>query len=131
MGMRALLLAMVVTAGCSHSHSVPPDVDAPPGSVDLVCESHGTTFPSLDKACVAATDCFIAQHMISCCGTMKAIGFNVASQAAFTAAETKCAAAYPGCGCAAGPTMAEDGRTSADGTIAVRCANQVCSTYVP
>jgi len=128
--MRALLLAMVVTVGCSH-HASSGDVDAPPGSVDLVCESHGTTFPALDKACTVATDCFIAQHMIDCCGTFDAIGFNVASQAAFGSAETQCAMAYPGCGCASRPTMAEDGRTTVDGTISVRCESQQCRTYVP
>jgi hypothetical protein len=126
--MRALLLA-VVAVGCSKA---PVDqADASPSSVELACESHGTTFPSLEKACSLASDCFIAQHMVSCCGTMFAVGLSTKAMAAFTDAETKCEAAYPGCGCAAGPTKAEDGRTSADGTISVRCDTGLCQTYVP
>jgi hypothetical protein len=130
--MRALLLAMVVTVGCSHHNSVPPDdVDAPPGDFELACESHATTFPLLDRSCSVATDCVIANHMIDCCGTFNAIGINIVSESAFAAAENTCEAGFPGCGCASRPTMAEDGRTRADGPIALRCENQVCRTYVP
>lgn len=128
--MRSLILAMVLTAGCSHDKS-PSDVDAPPGSVEIACESDRTTFPALDKACVQTSDCFIAQHQIDCCGTFDAIGLNVASQAMFASDEAACEAKYPGCGCASRPTMAEDGRSQADGTIAVRCEAQQCRTYVP
>lgn len=125
--MRALAFLLIL--GCSHHTE--PVVDAPPGSIDLACESHGTTFPPLIKSCVAATDCFVASHMMDCCGTFEAIGLNVASQAAFTSAEAKCAAAYPGCGCAARPTMAEDGRSEDMGPISVRCDNNLCRTFVP
>src|SRR2546430_15677212 len=98
--MRVLLLVIAITA-CSKGPQTQPD--ASPTSVELTCESHGTTFPLLEKACTTAADCFIAQHMISCCGTMVAIGFNVSSKPAFTSSERKCDAAYPGCGCASGP----------------------------
>jgi hypothetical protein len=126
--MRACLLTLLVA--CS-SHPTGSSIDAPAGYVELACESHGTTFPALDKSCVAASDCFVADHMVSCCGTLTALGFNVASKSAFTTAESRCAAAYPGCGCATGPTTAEDGRSTLDGTISVRCDTGVCATYVP
>jgi hypothetical protein len=127
--MRALAFVFILL-GCSHRSSEPTP-DAPPGSVEITCESHGTTFPLLVKSCAAATDCFVANHMVDCCGTFTAIGLNVASQAAFTTAETACANAYPGCGCAARPTMAEDGRTEDMGPISVRCDNNLCRTFVP
>jgi hypothetical protein len=122
--MRSILLLATVTVSCAA-------LDASPTSIELACESHGTEFPSLDKACVQATDCFIADHTVSCCGTMIADGFNTASEAAFAAAETTCAAAYPGCDCVQDPTTAEDGRTDEMGTIAVGCDMGLCRTYVP
>ena len=126
--MRALLILLIA---CSHSSSS-PTVDASPTSVELACESHGTTFPQLEKACTAATDCFVALHTVSCCGTQVAIGFNLSSKSAFTTAENKCDNAYPGCGCAEGPTMAEDGKSQqVGGAIDVRCDSGLCRTYVP
>jgi hypothetical protein len=122
----ALLLATCVTIGCSVDQA-----DRSPTSVALACESDGTTFPALEKACVEATDCFIADHLVSCCGTLIAVGLNTTSQSAFTAAETTCADAYPGCECAEEPTAAEDGRTNLDGAIAVRCDAGLCRTFVP
>src|SRR5512138_1713743 len=123
--MRPLLVLVVLATSCTSHGSNP---DASPTSEQLACESKGTTFPSLEKACLVASDCFVAQHMISCCGTRIAVGFNVASEPAFTSAETTCAMAYPGCGCASGPTKAEDGRTTIDGTITVRCDTGLCRT---
>lgn len=127
-GMRALLIAALVI-GCSGHDG--PTADASPTSVQLACESGGTTFPFLEKACNVASDCFIALHMKNCCGTQNAIGLNATAQSAFTATETTCAAAYPGCGCAQFPTMAEDGRTEDLGPIQVKCAVGLCTTYVP
>jgi hypothetical protein len=124
--MRLSWLFVLVTGCASHGSTAD---DAPPG--DLICESGAASFPALDKSCTQASDCFVARHMVSCCGTLVALGFNVASESAFTAAETACAAGYPGCGCASQPTAAEDGRTEVDGAIAVHCIAQQCLTFVP
>jgi hypothetical protein len=134
--MRALAVVVsVLTINCGHTspgdHPADASSDGAPGSVQIACESHGTTFPLLEKSCQLAADCFIALHEVSCCGTEVAIGLNKGAQAAFTPAEMTCEAAYPGCGCASMPIMAEDGRTEAMGTIAVRCDTNQCRTYVP
>ena len=126
--MRAIVLGCLVLLGCGSDDASPPD--AGPGDVALACESGGTTFPVLHKSCGAPTDCFVARHMINCCGTRTAIGLNVASEAAFTAAEETCAQAYPGCGCAEFPTTAEDGRSEELGPIQVDCRAERCFTYV-
>ncbi|HTN26585.1 MAG TPA: hypothetical protein VL180_02265 [Burkholderiales bacterium] len=96
-----------------------------------MCESHGTTFPLLEKSCSVTSDCFIALHMVSCCGTQTAIGLATTSESEFTAAENKCEMAYPGCGCAEGPTTAEDSRNETMGTIQVECRAGACTTFVP
>ncbi|HEY5925868.1 MAG TPA: hypothetical protein VIV11_29475 [Kofleriaceae bacterium] len=128
------LLVLAFSLGCSN-HAGQGD-DGPPSdasatSVQLACESNGTTFPPLEKACSAATDCFVARHTKNCCGTQNAIGLNKSAEAAFMQAETVCDAAYPGCGCAQFPTEAEDGRTEDLGMIEVRCDAGLCTTYVP
>jgi hypothetical protein len=127
--MRAIVLGCLGLGACGSDDGLPPD--AGPGEIALACESGGTTFPLLDKSCGAPTDCFVAVHMINCCGTQTAIGLNVSSQMAFTAAEASCAAAYPGCGCAQFPTTAEDGRSELLGPIQVDCRASRCVTFVP
>ena len=121
-------ILILVIAACSESGSNGPPPDDP---FELACESQGAHFPLLEKACSVASDCFIALHQVSCCGTEVAIGLSVASQDAFTQAETECAGAYPGCGCASLPTAAEDGRSEVDGAIQVDCREQRCVTFVP
>jgi len=124
-----LAIVLVLTACSTHGES-PPD-GAAGGDFKLTCESDATQFPLLDKRCVGPSDCAIARHMISCCGTMIAIGLANTSTAAFDTSESACAAGYPGCGCASLPTAAEDGRTEADGTIEVTCEAGLCATFVP
>lgn len=132
--MRSLWLSMsfLVLAACNSSTGDTVAPDATPG-VDyaLTCESGATTFPLLDKRCAAPADCAIVRHMVSCCGTMVAIGLAKSDVTTFSAAETDCEAGYPGCGCASQPTEAEDGRSEVDGTIQVDCVDQRCTTYVP
>ncbi len=127
-----LSLSFLLLAACNSSSSGAPAPDAAPG-VDyaLTCESGAADFPLLDKRCTAPADCVIVQHMVSCCGTMVAIGLAKTDINAFSAAEADCSAGYPGCGCASQPTAAEDGRTAVDGTIQVDCVDQRCTTYVP
>jgi len=129
-----IVLAALFAIGCSH-HAVGgddgPTADASSTSIELACESGGATFPALEKACSAASDCFVARHTKNCCGTQTAIGLNVSATVAFMTAESSCDAAYPGCGCAQFPTQAEDGRTEDMGAIHVRCDSGLCTTFVP
>jgi len=115
-------------AACSESGTSGPPPETP---FELACESQGASFPLLEKACAVASDCFVALHQVSCCGTEAAIGLSVASQDAFDRAEATCAGAYPGCGCASLPTQAEDGRSVVDGAIQVDCREERCVTFVP
>src|SRR5262245_63965202 len=103
-------------AGCAKT---PATVDASGTSVQLACESGGAAFPLLDKGCVQAGDCFIAEHANGCC-TEVAIGLNATSEPAFAAVEAACAAAYT-CGCNVMFATAEDDRTADLAGIRVRC----------
>jgi len=125
--MRLTLLLILITA-CNESGSAPPDAA---GTSELSCESGDHVFPALDKTCTRASDCFIARHMVSCCGTLIAVGLNTSSQSVFETTEAACAADFPACGCASQPTAAEDGRTEENGTIEVDCREQRCTTFVP
>ena len=130
------LSGLMVLGGCGSSSS-PGGADAgvqPDGAAgadyQLTCESGATTFPPLDKSCTQASDCAVVTHTISCCGSQIAIGLASGSVGAFNTAEATCDAGYPGCGCAALPTKAEDGHDNTDGVIAVRCEQHRCMTYV-
>jgi len=102
------------------------------GGSAVSCTGTNPAFPSFDKACSAATDCVTKFHMVNCCGTLAAIGMNKAESADFDAAEAICEMQYPGCGCAQGPTMTEDGKMSTDDSlIQVDCVSGACSTVFP
>jgi hypothetical protein len=128
-----------------------PDVatsDAPVGSPDLPgADGPGTDGPgadaaaacgfvdSLDHSCTADADCEVALHQTDCCGSLVAVGINVAADGTFQADETACDATYPGCGCAPAPTMTDSGETATDpGTIQAACVirgpGMVCLTYI-
>jgi hypothetical protein len=94
----------------------------------LACWRGMPEFPPLDKSCNAPTDCFVARHMINCCGSLQAIGLNVGAMSAFSSAETACGG--NACQCDPGWTKAEDGRTENEGVIDVECVTHVCLTYV-
>ena len=137
-GLAIAIVALVM--GCSTTPipgpDAPPDFAEPRDGAESLADlavSCPNVFPVFDKSCSRDADCFIALHMINCCGDV-AIGYDVGAQAAFTAvftaAEKTCETMYPACGCAA-PTKAEDGRTEVQGKIMVRCAMGMCSTYVP
>jgi hypothetical protein len=89
-------------------------------------------FPSFDKTCADTSECAIALHTISCCGSNAAIGINANELGAFEAAEAICDGQYPECECAPFPTSAEDGNSSEDpGLIVVACVDGSCTTSVP
>jgi hypothetical protein len=117
------LLAIALT-GCVH-HDATSDA--------VACTGSNPTFPTFDKTCERADECFIAFHMISCCGTQVAIGMSTVETDRFNADEARCEAQYPPCGCPVGPTQAEDGHTTSDNSqIVVQCtAARQCMTAVP
>ena len=95
------------------------------------CTGANPVFPTFDKACTVASDCFVALHTTSCCGTEVAIGVSTSDRTRFEDDEARCDAQYPGCGCAAGPTQAEDGKSAINPTtIIVRCDTGRCMTAV-
>ena len=111
----------------------PPDGGVDGSDVVVMCGGVTGTFPAFDKRCAAPADCEIAFHQINCCGSEKALGINKAEHDRFTTAEATCRGQYPGCGCAAMPPVAEDGKSSMNGgpDIAVDCRAGACATYIP
>lgn len=112
-----------------------PDVatsDAGAPDTGVVCGgSREGSFPAFASACSVASDCVLAVHQTDCCGNTHALGIRADQQAAFTLAEQQCDRMYPGCGCPAGPTVADDGMSARPpATIAVQCTSGMCTTYV-
>jgi len=106
--------------------------DAPWSDDEVRCTGTDPVFPSFDKTCAVTSDCLVALHMISCCGSQVAIGIRSSEQARFEDAEARCDAQYPGCGCAQGPTQAEDGKSTFNNEqIVVNCDMGQCMTAVP
>jgi len=102
------------------------------GGEGIQCGTEPVTFPEFDKSCVGNEDCALVFHTISCCGTDVAWGINVDEVPAFDAAEAICDSQFPGCGCPAGPTEAEDGNTGmSPDDFAVTCDAGTCMSYVP
>ena len=92
----------------------------------------GPTFPEFDRSCSSADDCVIVVHTTDCCGNSVAWGINESEVERFNEAEAICDSQWPGCGCPAGPTVADDGNSVMDlSEIAVRCDSDTCHTYVP
>lgn len=89
-------------------------------------------FPMFDKTCGVDSDCALALHTISCCGTEVAWGISTSEVAAFESAEATCDSQYPECDCAPFPTLAEDGNEVMDANaLAVTCQMGACMSYVP
>lgn len=91
----------------------------------LVCLDAG--LDDYSRACTVDGDCAVVMHMIDCCGTFFAFGIAASETGRFTTDEAACSATYPACGCAAGPTMVEDGTALTGKSAAVaRCAGGTC-----
>ncbi len=92
-------------------------VDAPGDSpAYLACMSATGQLDDTLKTCQSDSDCIIEQEQSDCCGSMLYVGVATASAAQFGACEAAWAAHFPGCGCAAGPSKTEDGKSTALGT---------------
>lgn len=102
------------------------------GAGDVDCLANPPVFPTFDKACVIKGDCVLKYHMVDCCGTLHAIAISATDSDVFDAAEGVCSMQYPACGCAGGPTVAEDGQSAPDmSAIDYDCTNGSCSSFVP
>lgn len=123
--------------------AVQPDVVQPDaaltckdGSDDVIpaasCSGGGATFfPTFSKLCASDSDCFAAVHQINCCGTHVAWGLNACEAGPFATSEAQCVSQYPGCGCAAYQTMAEDGFSSFDNAqFSAKCVAGTCRSFV-
>lgn len=100
------------------------------GSAEIACDAG--VFPEFGESCETEADCAIVLHQTDCCGTLVALGVRADEVHTFDIAEAVCEGQYPGCGCAAQPTTAEDGQIApSDDAIAVRCDAGACATYVP
>src|SRR5690349_14293245 len=100
----AAVLALVLSACGSNKRSACEASDG--GSCDEVsCSGSHISFPTFDKTCSSVTDCAIAIHQTTCCGSTLAIGLNKAEQQRFAADEKTCLDQYPLCTCPATPTM--------------------------
>lgn len=107
---------------------VPSDVPSDVSDGAIACGTSGA-FPTFARACSVDADCAVVEHEINCCGTLVALGIRADRRAAFDAAEAICRGQYPGCGCAASPTTADDG-TRYDGARPARaaCVDAVCTS---
>jgi hypothetical protein len=103
------------------------------GDGDVVeCTAEPPIFPELDKHCANVGECVLVFHTIDCCGTEVVWGINETEVDRFNEAEEICDAQYPPCGCAPGPTEAEDGNTGfGPDDFEVECADSTCKSYVP
>ncbi len=97
----------------------------------VMCTGMPRSFPTFNKACTGAGDCAIVLHQTDCCGSLAALGINQGERARFDRDEALCRSMYPGCDCAARPTLAEDGNQALSPTdISVDCRVGACTTFV-
>lgn len=116
---------------CTDRACAPDGGSGTDGGDVVMCTGATPSFPSFDKTCSTAADCFIGLHQINCCGSIKAIGINQAEKSRFAADEKICESQYPGCGCPGAPTVAEDGKfESGTRMIGVECPAGKCMTLV-
>jgi len=124
--------------GCRYVGPVscsPPScgtLECPDAGAPIVCGAGGGGhFPMFDRTCMADADCVIVDHQTDCCGNSRAMGIRADQRAAFDADEAICERMYPGCGCPAGPPVADDGMSAIPpATIAVACVSGQCATFV-
>ncbi len=96
------------------------------------CSGSPTLFNNVIKACTVSTACVVVFHQIDCCGSKVAVGINHASKDAFDGDEMAWLMTCPACGCAARPTVAEDGKTSnRESDFKAICVNNMCRSYLP
>lgn len=99
------------------------------GAPVVNCAVRPPIFPDFDRSCTTAADCAIGRRMVDCCGTFTVTGLASGELPAFLAAAAICESQFPGCGCAAQPTYADDQTDETRGGPAVvECIQSVCTT---
>lgn len=102
------------------------------GEPEIMCEGEPLYFPTFDRSCTVKEDCSVVFHQVDCCGNSEAWGINADAAKAFAEAEEICVAQYPGCGCPAGPPIADDGDPVINADfIEVACTEGQCMSAVP
>jgi hypothetical protein len=102
------------------------------GGDEVQCAADPPVFPAPPKACAVDEDCAVVFHQVDCCGSRAGLGIDADAVDEFMAAEEICAAQYPGCDCAAQPTTAEDGQSTADESqIQAHCVDELCASFIP
>jgi hypothetical protein len=105
-----------------------------PDAGAVVCTGASSTFPTFDRACATASDCFIGIHQSDCCGSHQALGITISQRSVFLATEMTCEGMYPACGCIARPTQLDDATTTPitnEYAIVAACDSGRCTTRVP
>jgi hypothetical protein len=82
----------------------------------------------LPRKCATKSDCTVNLHMTNCCGSMHAIGQTKSVIDEFGPLEKECQASYPGCGCAAMPTVDDYGKMGTE--FDVDCVSGTCTSFV-
>jgi hypothetical protein len=105
-------------------------------SAGAACSDNGSFIASLDTGCTNTQSCSFGLHQIDCCGTKLAVGFNHAETNRFAQEEQAWEASCPQCGCPAGLTRAQDGKTGLASLVQVACVDfdggvGVCQTFFP
>jgi hypothetical protein len=129
-----------VVDAASHDAAIDHAADTGIGGCSASADSGH--FPAFADACSSLSDCVMVLHQLDCCGSLAAIGINVAVRNDFDVAEQTWQASCPACGCAQQPTNAQDGNVASSiASIHVACAKPdagadagsgsgVCRTYV-
>lgn len=120
------------TSGSESGGSTGGDTGSTTQGDVVECVADPPLFPELDKQCGSVSECALVFHTVDCCGTDVVWGINEDEVARFDEAEAICDAQYPPCGCAPGPTEAEDGDTAFEpDAFEVECNGGICKSYVP
>ncbi len=118
-----------------------PPTDVPPTDVprrDVPAEDVGATCDpaalAIDRSCTSDSQCRAGIFTVNCCGTARAIGYNVVSGALFELLRDGCDRIYGGvrmCGCPTLPTELDDGTRSLDhDRIMASCVSGRCSSHL-
>jgi hypothetical protein len=113
------------TAGAGGGHA-----GAGGGSAGAGGASACAQVTTLDRSCSADADCLAVTHTTNCCGSAIWIGIRSTEKSRYDTLETACDKSYPGCGCAAGPPVTDDGSIVQFGGMAgVACQAGTCKTF--
>jgi hypothetical protein len=86
---------------------------------------------TVDRSCTVDADCVAVTHQTNCCGSAIWIGISASEKQRYDALEAACDRTYPGCGCASGAPVTDDGSVVAFGVTGagVSCQAGTCKTF--